>query len=302
MKARLYLCLLWGLLHVAAAQGQELKVTAMRLAEGDGASAEELRKDLNGDACALVKVQLAGMGAQFEGNVIGDTEQRDGTYWVYMSSGSKELRIKHPDYIAAQVRFADYGIASVKGRSTYVLTLQLPKLSDAEQFQKVKTSAEQGDAKACYQMGLMYQHGQGTAQNNTKAMECYVKSAEMGDPDGQVALGWMYEHGSGVGQDFAKAMKWYRKAADQGNAKGQNNLGVMYEKGLGVAVDFKKAVQWYRLAAEQGLSGAQSNLGWMYESGQGVQKDIPLAISWYRKAAAKGDAIAKEALEELDKK
>lgn len=280
MRIRIHTCLLWGWLQVVAVQGQELKVSAMRLVDDDVTALENLRKDLNGDACALVKVQLLGKGAQFEGNVIGDTELKDGTYWVYMSSGSKELRIKHPDYIATQVRFADYGIASVKGRATYVITLQVPKLSDAELFQKIKTSAEQGDAKSCYMMGLMYEAGQGTAKNYSKAVECYAKSAEMGNLDGQVALGWMYEHGSGIGQDFAKAMKWYRQAANQGSASAQNNIGVMYEKGLGVSVDFKKAVQWYRLAAEQGLPGAQSNLGWMYESGQGVEKDIPQAISY----------------------
>jgi hypothetical protein len=47
------------------------------------------RKDLNGQACALVKVQLAAYGAKFEGNVIGEVAYKTGEYWVYMTEGSR---------------------------------------------------------------------------------------------------------------------------------------------------------------------------------------------------------------------
>ncbi len=61
--------------------------------------------------------------------------------------------------------------------------------------------------------------------------------AEQGNARAQYNLGVMYENGRGVPQDYAKALQWYRKAAEQGVALAQNNLGVMYRKGRGVLGD-----------------------------------------------------------------
>ena len=45
----------------------------------------------------------------------------------------------------------------------------------------------------------------------------------------QYNLGVMYDNGEGVPQDYKEAVKWYRLAAEQGNANAQTNLGNMYE-------------------------------------------------------------------------
>ena len=52
-------------------------------------------------------------------------------------------------------------------------------------------------------------------------------------PTAQFNLGFMYDEGQGVPQDYAEALKWYRLAAAQGFAKAQFLLGVMYAKGRG---------------------------------------------------------------------
>jgi TPR repeat protein len=61
--------------------------------------------------------------------------------------------------------------------------------------------------------------------------------AEQGDAGAQYNLGVMYDNGRGVIQDYAEAMDWYRLAAEQGDALAQNNLGVMYANGDGVIQD-----------------------------------------------------------------
>src|SRR5262245_56577587 len=76
--------------------------------------------------------------------------------------------------------------------------------------------------------------------------------AQRGDAIAQCVLGIMYQSGEGVAQDDAKAVWWYRKAAEQGNADAQSALGLMYATGHGVLQDNAKAMQWYRNAAEQG--------------------------------------------------
>ncbi len=111
--------------------------------------------------------------------------------------------------------------------------------------------------------------------------------AEQGNAKAQYNLGVMYRNGHGVPQDYAEAMGWWRKAAEQGNAGAQNNLGVMYRNGLGVPQDYAEAVGWWRKAAEQGDANAQYNLGLMYKNGLGVPQDEAQAYMWYNLAASR---------------
>ena len=113
--------------------------------------------------------------------------------------------------------------------------------------------------------------------------------AEQGVASAQFNLGNMYNGGQGVTQDYKQAVKWYRKAAEQGYARAQFNLGNMYASGQGVIQDYKQAVKWYRKAAEQGDADAQNNLGAMYGNGQGVTQDYVLAHMWWNIAASSGD-------------
>jgi len=130
------------------------------------------------------------------------------------------------------------------------------------------------------------------AKDERQAAEWYRKAADQGNATAQLNLGVMYDNGQGVAKDERQAAEWYRKAADQGNATAQRNLGFMYESGKGVAKDERLAVSWYRRAADQGNATAQLNLGVMYDNGRGVAKDERQAVEWYRKAADQGDAIA----------
>ena len=76
--------------------------------------------------------------------------------------------------------------------------------------------------------------------------------AEQGNADAQYNLGLMYYHGEGVRKDDKEAVKWLRKAADQGFAIAQHNLGVMYQNGEGVLQDYKKAHMWFNIALANG--------------------------------------------------
>jgi hypothetical protein len=116
--------------------------------------------------------------------------------------------------------------------------------------------------------------------------------ADQGDAMAQYNLGVMYAKGEGVPQDYAEAVKWYRKAADHGWADAQYNLGVMYYNGRGVPQDYAEAVKWFRKAADQGYANAQYNLGVMYDNGRGVPQDFVEAHKWFNLAATQGDADA----------
>ena len=104
---------------------QKLAVESMTSSPMDLSASQYERKDLAGQACGLVKVQLADEGAQFEGNVIGDTNYKMGEYWVYLSEGSYMLSVKHPNFFPLQINFRDYGISRIESKVTYTLILDM---------------------------------------------------------------------------------------------------------------------------------------------------------------------------------
>ena len=110
--------------------------------------------------------------------------------------------------------------------------------------------------------------------------------AEQGDAAAQYNLGIMYDNGQGVPEDDVEAVKWYTLAAKQGYASAQYNLGLMYRYGEGVPQDYAEAVKWYTLAVEQRYASAKNNLGVMYDHGRGVLQNYVLAHMWYNLAAA----------------
>jgi TPR repeat protein len=83
------------------------------------------------------------------------------------------------------------------------------------------------------------------------ALDLYQPLADQGDARAQHNLGVMYANGQGVPQDQAAAVSWWRRAAEQGLAKAQGALGVMYERGEGVRRDLVQAHKWYHLAASR---------------------------------------------------
>ena len=152
--------------------------------------------------------------------------------------------------------------------------------------------AEQGDAQAQTNFGLMYERGQGVLQNYQAALKWYQVAAEQGHVEAQYGLGLMYRDGHGIPQDTQEALKWFRLAAEQGHAQTQFMLGRMYHGGQGVPQDYSEAVKWYRKAAEQEVPQAQFLLGQLYYGGQGIHLDYSEALKWYRKAAEQGVAQA----------
>ena len=71
-------------------------------------------------------------------------------------------------------------------------------------------------------------------------------------------LSLMYDKGDGVAQDRAKSLEWLRRSAEQGLDVAQANLGIMYCQGFQVRPDMAEGLKWLRRAAEQGLEEAQS--------------------------------------------
>ena len=88
------------------------------------------------------------------------------------------------------------------------------------------------------------------------AYKLILPLAEQGDAYAQFNLGLMYGNGLGVPQDYKEAEKWYRLSAEQGHPEAQYNLGQMYRIGQGVQQDHVLAHMWWNLSASNGDKGA----------------------------------------------
>ena len=90
------------------------------------------------------------------------------------------------------------------------------------------------------------------AADYATAIQEWTPLAEAGYGNAQYNLGYMYELGQGVLQDDAEAVRLYRLAAEQGDASAQINLGYMYAYGKGVLQDNVTAHMWYNICAANG--------------------------------------------------
>lgn len=96
------------------------------------------------------------------------------------------------------------------------------------------------------------------AHDLSTALTLFTRAAQEGNAKAQFALGGMYDEGVGVNQDYRQAVAWWQQSANQGYANAEFYLGTMYENGQGVPADKAEAIVWYRKAAAQGYTRAMN--------------------------------------------
>ena len=87
--------------------------------------------------------------------------------------------------------------------------------------QETRQKAENGDAKAQFELGTMYK----LEKEYGQAVIWFRKAAERGHADAQYHLGYMYDNGQGVPEDGGEANIWFQKAAAKGQADAKIRLG-----------------------------------------------------------------------------
>jgi uncharacterized protein len=103
-------------------------------------------------------------------------------------------------------------------------------------FKLLKPAAEAGNALAGYQVGVMYDVGQGVHVNKLAALAWYRIAAES-DTRAQVAMAERLMEGRGIAHDQPAAVSWYRKAAAQADLTALLRLAIAYRDGQGVPKD-----------------------------------------------------------------
>jgi TPR repeat protein len=158
---------------------------------------------------------------------------------------------------------------------------------------------EAGDLRAVYNLGVLFDLGQGVAPDPARAAAFFQHAAQGGHVQAMSNYGRLLEQGRGVAKNEEQAAYWFQKAADGGLAEAQYNLGLMYERGRGVAKSDSDAAAWYSRAAAAGQSAALERLGLFYRDGRGVQHNATRATLLLYGAAIDGRQEAMQALEQM---
>lgn len=105
---------------------------------------------------------------------------------------------------------------------------------------------QNGDWESCYRIAE-HLYAQGAYQ---EALSWYKKASLLPDCNPIVffELGYLFQHGEGVASDHIEALKWYEKAASLGVPQAMYNLAYFYQNGLVVDQDIQRAAQLLREA------------------------------------------------------
>ena len=100
--------------------------------------------DLNGKACALMKIVLP-INAIFEGNVMGNVGYVNNEYWVYLTEGTRFLKIKTPRSGSLTIDFSSYGIHGLVSKQTYELSISVK--DEIQEFQSLTIRYQPANAQ-----------------------------------------------------------------------------------------------------------------------------------------------------------
>jgi TPR repeat protein len=164
-------------------------------------------------------------------------------------------------------------------------------------------AAQQGYVNA-FNLGVMYNNGDGGERDMKKAKEYYEQAAHLGDAMAMNTLGWMCHNGLGdIEQSYDKAKKYYERAIEANDTPSPlhiSNLAFLIDQNNGTEASHTKVRKWYEQAIADKDDNGQYQMGVSYEQGNGVTKSLSKAKEWYAKAAVQKEPRAIKAMERLN--
>ena len=189
----------------------------------------------------------------------------------------------------------------------------------------LRKAAQKGNAEAAYELGKLYQYGNGVQRDLEMADEMLCESAKSGYVPAYVLLGKIRFDS----KKYASAWKWFYKAAEQRDPTALYYAFLFYRNGYHVTKNdtiaaryldqavkagsaeanlymakealAKKetgtAISYFLFAATNGNAEAQYYLGNHFSDGKDTKVDLLQAASWYKRAADQGYTNAKSALQ-----
>ena len=140
-------------------------------------------------------------------------------------------------------------------------------------------TAETGDSEAQNRVGTMCYFGLRTEKDYHQALIWFKRAASQGNADAMRNLAILYDNGEGTLRNSTRARGWYEKAlsVNPEDAVAMNNLGVLCLSAERSVQNRSKAEPLIRKAAELGCPTAIENLAIMSAHGTALKKvDLPV--------------------------
>ena len=220
--------------------------------------------------------------------------------------------------------------ASLAGDSDAMNQLGLLADCDVESFNYFKQAANLSHAEAMNNLGYAYEHGVGTTQatslalewyegacvagsidglynkghvlmtlsKHKEAMQCFTAAGENGHIEAQATAGFCSQQGRTASgkSDIAAAIYWWTRSADNGHPASQTNLGICYLQGAGCEANSKTAVFRFRQSAAQKHPHGMAMLASCLLNGRGCEQDRSLGMKYLADAAELGSKEAEKTL------
>jgi len=124
---------------------------------------------------------------------------------------------------------------------------------ERKKFKQERKKCQDGNARACNDLGVFYSKGLGVSTDLKKALNLYELSCSRGDGAGCYNAGSSYSNGQGVRMDKSAASMFYVKACKGRIVEGCYNLAVLFYKGEGVPKNSNKAKIFSEIACSNGV-------------------------------------------------
>lgn len=144
------------------------------------------------------------------------------------------------------------------------------------------------DSYTLYNLGVLYDSGEGVARNPQRAAQYYTAAARLNDNDARYNLAHLYHYGDGVPRSDIIAHYWLTKAAAH-ERDAMYALALHYRQDGADKGAQMRAFHWLEKAAMRGDGQAQQALADAYERGTGTARDPAAAAKW-RQAVALPDS------------
>ena len=120
--------------------------------------------------------------------------------------------------------------------------------------------AANGDARANYNLGVMYREGLGVVQNDIEALTHFIIAAEAGHMLSNYAVGLAFLRGRGSNVDAEAALSYFKEATLLGHALSPVEIGRIYFEGRLKERDAVEAHFWWSVARDRNAPHATEYL------------------------------------------
>ena len=178
-----------------------------------------------------------------------------------MNAGTASSPCRFFNQLCAGLAFIAAALAAPAADADFAEGYEAFRVGDyAEAYALLLPLAETDDARAQGLVATMLREGLGVAPDPDGALVWYRRATQRPDPDrfALYQLGVLYDRGDGVGQDDAAAADLYRRAALRGVGAAMLNLGVLAVNGRGIDADPSAALNWFLAALDAGHPRAGS--------------------------------------------